>query len=228
MKTKKTLNASIPTSPQTRRNLNNQDNLSAGLSDAQLNYLNGAACREVGQASSTFWWDMEDWLTPRSKRAANYPMACHYRYELAPYILQQVTLTSKKWKIAYDPIHRNAVQIILKNVQLVNVSGKPAEKNPKISVHHIHILVSFSWLNRVKPNPDGSLTVHGILHEYVSSKGVRNIGVWPVLVIPQANETDLSHDLTANLSTVDNQPAAMTVHPQNPHALTDSKIPKEN
>ena len=111
MKTKKTLNASIHTSSEVCQNLNNQDNLSARLSDAQFDYLNGEVCCKVSQTSNTFLLDMVDWLTPRSKRAGNYPRARHYRYELAPYILQQITIADKKWRITDIPIHihRNAV-----------------------------------------------------------------------------------------------------------------------
>ena len=159
------------------------------ISGAQLKFLNPGACQHVNPYSKTFWPDLKTWLSPISSEAAAYPKAKAYRHKLEPYLLQKVTMTAAHWNLKSTNDANGLLRLILTDVRLSHVYSNSVQADPNIIVSHIHVWVSPTWMNLLPAFGhqvyDAPLTVTGILYEYVSAKGIRNIGILPILLEPK-------------------------------------------
>ena len=159
------------------------------ISGPQLKFLNPGACQYVNPYSETFWPDLKAWLSPISSEAAAYPKARCYRSNLKPYLLQKVTMTAAHWKLKSTDEANGLLRLMLMDVRLSRVYSSRIKANPSITVDHMHVWVSPAWMNLLPAYGhqvyDAPLTVTGILYEYASSKGIRNIGILPILLEPK-------------------------------------------
>ena len=156
-----------------------------GLSEAYLDFLNPAACREVNPCGRTFWPDLRDRLEAVSIQAEGFQKSDCYRAQLKPYLLRRVYLTARTWQVAGTP-GKGLMRLCLWDVRLTHVYGPSVGESPNVYMDHVNITVSSSWYDRVRPNRDESLAVNGMLYEYADSRGRRNIGVVAVAVMPRS------------------------------------------
>lgn len=161
---------------------------STRLTEPQLEFLNSDACQHVNPYAQNFWSELTGWLAAASKPAGTLPKAYSYRYALEPYLLQRVHMLAKTWTITETP-DDGRIRLLLEDVRLNNVRGSYVGKAPNAAVDHMNIWVSIAWFNRVIPAIDEPLVLDGVLHEYASSKQVRNIGVLPILVMPLSRKS---------------------------------------
>ena len=158
------------------------------LTEPQQEFFNQACCPYVNLTepySGTFWQDMKNWITPISNRAKAYPKAHTYREQLERYLLRRVTIRAGSWKIIELNKTNGLLRLVLTDVVLKHVYSNRVGSSPNIPIGHLNVWVSPSWMNHVTPAPEAPLMVQGFLYEYVSSRKVRNIGILPVLLIPQ-------------------------------------------
>lgn len=151
------------------------------LTEPQMTFLNSDACRDVNPYSSSFWSDLQEKLTTVTQEAKAFPKAADYRCALEPHLLRRVYLTAASWYIR--DVADGRIRLLLKDVRLSGVCGGWAAA-PRAATDHMNIWVSAAWFNLVIPAQDEPLVLSGVLHEYAGVKQVRNIGIWPVLVMP--------------------------------------------
>lgn len=163
------------------------------LSEPQLEFLNPGSCQYVNPYSKTFWQDMKDWLSPISNQAARYPKSEAYRDALEPYLLREVTMTARSWRILDIDAFSGQLRLVLEDVRLSHVYSSSVGAAPGTIVDHMNVWVSPSWLHHVDPDPSEPLIINGVLYEYVS-KGIRNISVLPVLLAPRSREIRRGQD----------------------------------
>ncbi len=156
------------------------------FSESQHVFLNPEACRLANPYGITFWQDIQRGLSAVSDRAAAYPKAAAYRYELEPYLFQKVHMTADKWSILDGG--SGCLRILLEDLHLTHACGSVMGSTPNVYTDHMNIQVSVSWLNRVVPDPLEPLAISGILYEYASSRGIRNIKILPVLIAPKSRK----------------------------------------
>ena len=164
------------------------------FSESQLVFLNPEACRLANPYGKTFWEDLKIGLSNVSARAAAYPKAAAYRYELEPYLFQKVHMTAKRWSIL--GASGGCLNLLLKELHLTHVCEDTLGSTPNIYVDHMNIQVSVSWMNRVIPDPTEPLTISGVLYEYSSTKMIRNIKIMPVLIAPESRKVGSRKNIT--------------------------------
>lgn len=157
------------------------------ITEPQIEFLNSYACQHISPYSPTFWPDLTASLACQSWKAARLPRAPYYRHALEPYLLRRVHMTAGRWEIK-SYYSKGFLRLVLYNVRLTHVHGGALGAAPNITLSHMNVFVSTAWFNRVIPNQNEALVLDGVLHQYASSKGTRNISLMPVLVMPMSRE----------------------------------------
>ena len=169
-----------------------------GLPEFKLKFLNPEACQQVSPYNKQFWPALIDSLTNRSQQVMDLPKADCYRGDLERYRYLRVHITAESWSQREDkergvgaPLH-----LVLRNPCVTHVHDRSgtAVTMPNATVDHMHIWVSVNWMNHVRPDPSEPLVLEGVLYEYASSSGTRNIGVLPVLLTDKSRKLDLDRD----------------------------------
>ena len=157
------------------------------LSEAYLDFLNPAACQDVNPCGRTFWPDLRDKLAAASEQVEGFQRSNRYRIQLEPYLLRRVHLTAGTWQVDGAP-RKGLMCLCLSDVRLAHVYGPTMGESPDVYVDHIHITVSSSWYDRVRPDRSEALAVNGMLYEYADRRGRRNVGVIAVAVMPRSRK----------------------------------------
>lgn len=152
------------------------------LTEPQLEFLNSCACQHVNPYSKDFWSELLSLLRTESQQVQDLPKSPDYRYALEPYMLRRVHMAANTWFI--HSCGDGRIRLLLKDVRLTHVHGGTVGLAPNATVGHLNIWVSPRWLNRVVPACDEPLILDGVLYEYASNQ-TRNIGILPVLLMPQ-------------------------------------------
>ena len=156
------------------------------LTKPQLEFLNSHACRKVSPYSRNFWQEMANSLAAQSRQVEALPYALNYRRSLEPYLFRQVHMVADHWSIVErgdDYIH-----LLLQSVHLKNVHGSAIGATPNVTVDHLNIWVSPAWYNRVIFAYNERLALDGVLYQYANANWTRNIGLMPVLVMPESRK----------------------------------------
>lgn len=157
------------------------------ITEPQMEFLNSYACQHVSPFSPTFWPELISSLDDQSRKAARLPRAPYYRQALEPYLLRRVHMTADSWEIK-SYYNKGFLRLVLHNVHLTHVHGGALGATPNITLSHLNVFVSTAWFNRVVPDQKEALALDGVLHQYASSKGTRNISLMPVLAMPMSRE----------------------------------------
>ena len=166
------------------------------LTEPQLEFLNSYACQRASPYSPDFWSELSASLAYQSREAVGLPRAPSYRRALEPYLLRRVHMTADSWEIK-SYYSKGFLRLVLHTVRLTHVHGGALGVAPNIILSHLNVFVSTAWFNRVAPDQNGALALDGVLHQYASSKGTRNISLMPVLVMPMSREIPYKQPCTA-------------------------------
>lgn len=167
----------------------NQRRGSAGqnaLTEPHLEFLNPSACQHVSPYSRNFWPELASWLAAESQNAADLPCAQGYRKALEPYLLRRVHMTAGTWR--FWDCGKGQIRLLLQNVRLTHVPGSAVGDKLAITVDHMNIWVSPAWFNHITPVPGEPLALDGVLYQYANSRQTRNIGLLPVLMMPESRK----------------------------------------
>lgn len=167
----------------------NQHRCAAGqnaLTEPQLEFLNPSACQHVSPYNRNFWPELASWLAAESQNAVDLPCAQSYRKALEPYLLRRVHMTADTWRVR--DCGKGCIRLLLQNVRLTHVHGSAVGDKLDTTLDHLNIWVSPAWFNHARPVPGDPLALDGVLYQYASARQTRNIGLLPVLVMPESRK----------------------------------------
>ena len=156
------------------------------LTESQLEFLNSRACRNVSPYSRNFWQEMANSLAAQSRRIEALPRAQNYRRSLEPYLFRQVHMVADRWFIT--GLGDDYIHLTLRSVHLKNVHSNTIGATPDVTLDHLNIWVSTAWFNHVIPAYNERLALDGVLYQYANASQTRNIGLMPVLVMPESRK----------------------------------------
>lgn len=95
-------------------------------------------------------------------------------------------MTAGTWR--FWDCGKGQIRLLLQNIRLTHVPGSAVGDKLAITVDHMNIWVSPAWFNHITPVPGEPLALDGILYQYANSRQTRNIGLLPVLMMPESRK----------------------------------------